>query len=307
MALIRHVMGNEISVRCRARIGRAARSDVQLTCRGASMEHALIVWDGTQWALRDLGSRNGTLLNNRRLQGDPVRLVPNDQIVFGDPDESWRWLDSSVPEARAVRSDGTVVRAEGGLLLLPDESFPVMSICLRNGIWERELQGEVLAVEDGQELTLGEHVFSLDLPTPNASVCTQAVEHAASSQLRVRFLVSADEEHVRITLESNGVEKDLAYRASHYMLLLLGRARLADKAAGHAELEAGWVYADRLAKQLGIDLDALNVQVHRSRRLVARLSADNRATFSECLELVERRRLQLRLGVSEITIQRTCD
>lgn len=50
--------------------------------RGASKRHAELRWEEGAWTLRDLGSRNGTFVNDDRVEG-PVRLAPGDVIRFG--------------------------------------------------------------------------------------------------------------------------------------------------------------------------------------------------------------------------------
>jgi hypothetical protein len=274
------------------------------------MEHAIVLWDGAQWLLRDLRSRNGTIVNGKPLLVESP-LKPGDNVTFGDPEERWCWVDCSAPEACAIRSDGQVVWALDGLLLLPDETAPAVSIYASSGGWEMDIIGDVRVAEDGQELRVGEQRFQLDLPPFDpASTHTRTIPQAEKLvRAHIRFQVSSDEEHVAVTLEINGAVKDLSSRASHYMLLVLARARLDDARRGIATEDAGWLYVDDLARQLGTDADTLNVQVHRARRSVARASSggDLGPPAWDCQSLIERRRSQIRLGIANISVQLAAD
>ena len=58
-------------------IGRSAGNTIVLEDDFASLEHALIILRGEQWLLEDLGSRNGTLLND-------VPIATTTAVVSGD-------------------------------------------------------------------------------------------------------------------------------------------------------------------------------------------------------------------------------
>ena len=60
-------------------IGRWHDNDVVVDDRWASRYHARIDRQGEQYVIRDLGSKNGTLLNGQRIAG-PVVLADGDQI-----------------------------------------------------------------------------------------------------------------------------------------------------------------------------------------------------------------------------------
>lgn len=66
----------------RAQIGRAAGNEVQLNDALASRAHALIEWRGSGYAVADLGSANGTLLNGVRLM-QPMPIKAGDVIQVG--------------------------------------------------------------------------------------------------------------------------------------------------------------------------------------------------------------------------------
>ncbi len=64
-------------------IGRAVESDIVITSRRVSREHARLRREGWRVILEDLGSTNGTFLNDERVQ-QPVDLRDEDRIRVGD-------------------------------------------------------------------------------------------------------------------------------------------------------------------------------------------------------------------------------
>lgn len=62
-------------------LGRAVNNDLSYPeDSGLSRQHMAIEWDGDGWLARDLGSKNGTLLNDQPIS-DAVRLQPGDRIT----------------------------------------------------------------------------------------------------------------------------------------------------------------------------------------------------------------------------------
>src|SRR5438046_9408870 len=74
----------KIPLRWNCSIGRSPKSAIVLDSPKASRRHAIINLQnvGEFWLI-DLGSRNGTFLNKRRVH-EPVRLCDMDQIAAGD-------------------------------------------------------------------------------------------------------------------------------------------------------------------------------------------------------------------------------
>ncbi len=64
-------------------IGRAVESDIVITSRRVSREHARLWREGWRVILEDLGSTNGTFLNDERVL-NPVELRDEDRIRIGD-------------------------------------------------------------------------------------------------------------------------------------------------------------------------------------------------------------------------------
>lgn len=299
MGKLRHADGREIVLKQRTLIGRSRRADLRLAGRRTSQEHAIIHFAGSGWLIKDLTSRNGTQLNNRHLRGEEWRLTVGDRLTFGDPEECWSWCDATPPEPTATRENGSVVRGEGSLLLLPDEGTPRAAISPGSTGWELEMDGEVRQVLDEEEIEVDGQRFRVDLPELNpSSNLTEAGAPLARIADSFLFLkVSADQEHVSLTLESGGRRWELPQHTFWYTLVLLARARLDDVSCGIDPDDAGWVYAQELSAQLLIHPERLNVDVHRMRAVVRALGA-----FHNPEAIVERRRTttQLRLGIAQL-------
>jgi len=66
-------------------LGRALTNTIVLADGFTSAEHARLTRRDGRWWLEDLGSRNGTLLNELRLQpGQPVAIVEGDLLGLGN-------------------------------------------------------------------------------------------------------------------------------------------------------------------------------------------------------------------------------
>lgn len=65
-------------------IGRDKHADLKLQCGSSSRRHSLILTDATSVTILDLGSRNGTVVNGKRLRlGETARLQHKDLLQFG--------------------------------------------------------------------------------------------------------------------------------------------------------------------------------------------------------------------------------
>jgi hypothetical protein len=303
VAAISRARGERRSLPTRALIGRSRRCDLVLTDPSVSGEHAVIWWDGKDWWIRDLGSRNGTWVDDARLGlHESLRLSQGGQLRFGDTPRAWTVDSIDAPRPRAVLVDeGREAEGEDGILALPNEEEAVLAIYgdPRSG-WVLESEREVRAVADLEELEVAGQRWRLHLPQLLEPTQMAADEALRLAEISLCFEVSSDEEHVSLVAASSSspARVDLGSRAHHYMLLTLARARLADSEL--AEPARGWVYQDELYAGLGVDREQLNMAVFRARKQLAK------AGIRDARRLVERRvdSQQLRLGVAEIQIQR---
>ena len=78
-------------------LGRGAENTLPISDEKASRHHATIFKSGNEFRLRD-ESRNGMLLNGKRLEGEPV-LVAGDEVKIGDTPVRVKCVDGPAPAA----------------------------------------------------------------------------------------------------------------------------------------------------------------------------------------------------------------
>jgi pSer/pThr/pTyr-binding forkhead associated (FHA) protein len=78
-----HVPGMEYEIGEGAVLGRGDQAEIRLDDPFASSAHARIVRQGGTVVLEDMGSTNGTFLNEELLSG-PQPLHPGDRVRIGD-------------------------------------------------------------------------------------------------------------------------------------------------------------------------------------------------------------------------------
>ncbi len=309
MGILKHLASaRRVTLGARTLVGRAESCAMRLASAVVSGEHAVLSWSGSGWSIRDLGSRNGTFLNGRKLGS--VERVPVESgavLLFGGDAERWTMEDIGPPIARARGAEaGDVRAAEDGLLALPDAADPRATLSLdRNGLWVLELDGAARPAIDGEILDLGQP-WTICIPcgTEGTPLPTTASGGASDPKLSTathfRFDVSRDEEFVSLSLVHGGKVTSLGGRAHHEVLLALARARLRDAGAGVPPLEQGWIYVEDLLSMLRLDLHHFNVNVFRARQQLAR------AGMIDVGALVERRSTtrQVRLGTANVEVHK---
>ncbi len=101
-------------------LGRAPDCDIVLPERQISRYHVRIEWDADGYVLRDLGSKNGTLVNGEKVRGQLYRLRDGDEISLATTlqigfvaDEATLGRIKSAAIAAAVYSAGDVGEIQG--------------------------------------------------------------------------------------------------------------------------------------------------------------------------------------------------
>jgi hypothetical protein len=125
-------------------IGRAIENDIVISSKRVSREHACVRREGWHAILEDLGSTNGTFLNDERML-TPVELHDQDRItigdvtlIFHDPDITYR--DTPFPELE-VNVAAAVVRVDRRMLELSAKEFALLAYLYEN-------RGQVCSKDD---------------------------------------------------------------------------------------------------------------------------------------------------------------
>jgi len=280
-------------------IGRSRTCQLRIAAPEVSGQHALLRWTEKRWELRDLGSRNGTFVNGRRLPpGERVLLSAGDRIGLGADDGRWRLSNAAAPAALARALDGgEVISASGGLLALPPDAEPPEVLVFRDPEGRWVVERDAVLSPAGDTLVADGRSWQLFLPEPDEE--TLRAGAPSVHEIQLRFEVSSDEEYARMTIGHRDDVIPLQARAHHYLLLTLARIRLEDQARDPEQPSAhGWVHLEDLARMLRQRERQLNLQVFRARKQVAE------AGVEEAASIVERRpsSRQLRIGVSDLVV-----
>lgn len=294
--------GRTVTLGAATLIGRSSACTLALDGARASGRHATLIWGEGGWALRDLGSRNGTTVDGAQLaSGGRVAVSAGARVAFAG--DVWVLVDDGPPVAVAVAADGQRRRAADGLLALPDEDDPEVTVyAAARGRWVAEQDGEPQWVSDGDAVSAGGRRWALELPpsTPGGGTqVTAGVEGGARSleaMTRLTLALSRDEETVEVSVAFLGAPVALPPRSFGYLLVVLARARARD--AAEPEAEQGWMYAEEVCREVGIDKRRLNVEVHRFRKMLAEMGVEGAAGVFE--RRPHTRQIRLGVGCAEV-------
>ncbi len=275
-----------------------------LTSQDVSKIHASIRWEDEQWILLD-HSRNGTWVNkNRVVQAERATLAVGDIIWFGGAEESaWNVLNLDSPKTMlvSIQPKGIVIEFER-LCALPDEQNPEISIYLNEtGRWICENREGTRPLDDGDILQHGETLWKFVAADMNDGTLSQGGSEGGNDfSLKFHFLVSLDEEHVKLQILQGNQTLELGERVHHYLLLVLARQRLADAQRGVDSSNQGWIDFQEFCSMMGMDYSYLNIQIYRARKQILQTLPNS----THLPKIVERRMGSLRFGCSNLQIKR---
>jgi hypothetical protein len=171
-------------------IGRAVESDIVVTSKRVSREHAQVRRDGWRIVLEDLDSTNGTYLNDERVLG-PVELRDQDRVaigdvvlIFHDPDITFR--DTVFPELEVDVPAG-IVRVDRQIVSLSPKEFDLLAYLYEHA-------GEVCSKDD-----IGLAVW----PEYEEGVYDYQVENLVR-RLRAKLEIDPSEPQLLVTMRGRG-------------------------------------------------------------------------------------------------------
>jgi hypothetical protein len=298
--LVQNGVDRRFTLGSRNLLGRHPGCDLRVDDPRISGEHASLHWVGTRWELRDLGSRNGTFVDGRRLGAGERRLLAGGATFTLGAQDSFTLEDASAPvvSARHTRT-GALREAVEGVLVLPDDERPEVSIFEdAAGRWVAEARDDTRVVADREVVIADGEGWRLDLPSAEGETWEAGAFVPTLETISLSFGVSRDEEHVTVTMLHEGKATELPPRNHHYLLLTLARAVLADQTASAAE--RGWLDTQTLCRMLATEPRMLNVDVFRARRQLASLGVHGAAG------IIARRPIpgMLRLGTPRVEVTR---
>lgn len=155
-----------------------------------------------------------------------------------------------------------------------------------NQLWFCQYGEHQFELKSGMVLALDNQLWQFE----------QHQEQAFEAITRLNFQISCDEEHVNLSVNYQGKTTELGERVHHYPLLLLARQYRQDQRSGFDHTSCGWLDAAQLSKMIGIEACVLNVQLHRAKQQLNKITSTT--------PLIERRAGQIRLNCPKVEIIR---
>lgn len=300
--LVNSVSGEQIELFTQHSFGRdPVSSSTHLNDAYTSRSHAIILWDGERWLLRDMSS-NGTFLNGNRLNRNENNVIAvGDNIAFGSMQAvQWQIIDASHPKTMLVPKEGGEAILLCGFHTLPSEGEPQILLYSNEGRWVCEMESRSFMLQSGDMVGVSNKQWRFVEAISMAE--TEVFERDSTKLMKefsYRFDVSQNEEHVFLHLNYDGSEFNLQERVHHYVMLELARKRLADREAGLTEAEQGWIGRKEFAIMLGLDdTNLLNIQIFRFRKQVHKVLPQKEVAAN----IIQSRRNEIRFMSPNIEI-----
>jgi len=272
--------------------------------------HAIIEWLDDHWTIRDL-STNGMWVNGKRLTKNQVHCLKlKDKLSFANlAAANYVVADLQPPQDMLLKLDpksNAVVETQPlqSYNLLPDEENPELVIHTDpyTKTWYLENpeagEGSARKITDKDHFTIANNRYRLLSLQPSQHTEQMTMHTTSLSELKFDFAVSQDEESTDLGIEIGGEKIQLETRSHHYLTLLLARVKHQQQA--YPPSEQGWIYTEELAKDLGVDVNHLNIMIHRARKQFAEAMSG----YLNTNQFLQRKSGKIRFGGERFTIKK---
>jgi len=271
--------------------------NTKIPFRDVSNAHATIRYENNTWVLTD-HSRNGTLVGNRFLCKDSIRLTKTGTVIQFGSNESTKWkvIDLDPPASFLKSNEGEFVELEDFHPFYDQELPKCVIFRTHFDEWVYEYMDDAELLNNGKEISIFNKPWTFFYNDLQDETSVNQNTKKSLDQYCFEFNVSNDEENVSLNISGNEATVSIEERAHHYLILTLARIRLSDHLSGVPEDKQGWVTLAKLEKMLLLSKEHLNIQIFRFRQQLSKLFSHH---FSN---IVERKSGEIRFGFNHIKI-----
>lgn len=244
--------------------------------------HAVIKWSGLHWQIRDLSS-NGTWLDKKRVPSAQDIIIKEGQTIRFANQENQAWkvenLDGPSNLLLGLNEHSDTI-AIGHYHLLPNDKKPLAAIffCYSRGQWILDTHYNICDVKNDQSekvitsndtIEIGAFQWQLLLSIEESQTVKLTTNKANNEHCEFFFDVSLDDKHTKLSLKYEEDKVDLGEHNHHALLLHLARLKAKDAKQGIEDNKQGWINNQQLAKELGIEVTHIDIQIFRARKQIA--------------------------------------
>ncbi|WP_108867521.1 FHA domain-containing protein [Aquimarina aquimarini] len=270
-----------------------------------SSSHATIFWKNDCWFIHD-HSRNGTLINGKQVVHTTIPLNEGDTIQYGQNQTTkWKFIDSDIPTGylqSVADKDKTLTLPFTDDVFISNDT-EMTFYCTKERQWKAEKGGKTIDLIHGVTLYLNNEKWVF---IENSKIDETLDYGFIIDQAYFLITLSADEEHIQISIIINELELNLGERVHNYLVLALVRKKIEDITLGRSDKDKGWFSIEELCANISkefnkeVDEYALNVQVCRLRQQLVKLEPYG-YLFSD---IIERRSKEIRFAHPYFRIQK---
>ncbi len=292
-------------------VGRGARNDLVILDHLVSGAHMSLWVEDGRARIEDLGSRNGTFVNEAKVQGvtdlaagDRVRIGSTELVVdltpgAGEVDDSWLVVEDVNARVRyPMRSDrfriGSSVHCD---VIVRGEDVNEVSVLLMSAVdLALGRDDDITELRLGETFDVGGRRFAVREADNQRAATREIVPTRYGYQLSAG--VGASGPWAGVTDPETGQHHEVSAENRCVLLYLLGRQIMADRAAGVDRAQAGWCSEDDL--RIGVwGREGVNRNLNV---LLCRVRKELRAAGFDPW-FIEKQRRRVRARLSEVRIE----